>query len=179
MKPLNLTDDREAFLDQLVEDLNSAIESYDTHTLSTEGSHAEYVESFGYGDGTPELDHLSGAAKALVALIPKGKRREALQACSSVESVNVFYQDNEVFRCMIGEAEHQIDGELSDRVNSLSVEEFEAFSRRIDSYVNARHKDLYYTSHDYEGFALILDEEKLEAWLTERGINVPEEGSAQ
>lgn len=152
------------YLDELVEELNECAEQCEEYDESEDCCLAEYISDLGYNECQYETKHLTDEARAILENLSAKDARQAVLDCSHVELVNEFYQVNEVFSGHLGEQEHQLDNELSNKITALKPEEFQYLAKHAACYISDTNKDLIYINHGFDRWVLIVDEEKLENW---------------
>ena len=152
-----------------LQDITDSAEEYAT---SEESPLADFLDGMYYGEvdsSQIDLSRLSDeaatAVTALIKLNPKSWRSDLRDMCDLIHVPNMYYRDGEILSCQIGEQEHQIDSsmEVVAKIKALSPEEFESIKNEfLGSCSKQTDRDFgFYTAHDYERFALILDEEKI------------------
>lgn len=161
-----------ALYNEVKEELESITESAEEYASSEESPLAEFVGDMFYGEVDASQINLSrcsdeaaDAVKALIKRTPKNWRSRLREFCELVHVPDIYYRDAEILSARIGEQEHQIDSsmEVVEKIKRLSPEEFEEIKNEfLGSRCKQTDRDFwFYTVHDYERFALVLDEEAL------------------
>lgn len=92
-----------------------------------------------------------------------------------VEISDMYYNTNEIASMGLGEEEYELDSDddLTDEINSLSEEDYKELDRAVSIRKHTRSggNNTYtiYYGDTYDRFVLILDEDKLDAYLTKLG----------
>lgn len=161
---------KQTHLEKLIEDFNEYCKGVEDYLNSEESMHAEFCQSFGYGDGeieTRQLDDEGRDAVAdLEALLPrKSDFQSTLADCCDLLLIGIYITDNEVYSCTIGEHEDQLDDAMVERINSLTPEEFKEFRRDVEAYIpehdGKMRSDCVYFNRNYDRWVMVLDVEKL------------------
>ena len=173
---------REELVEEVIAQYNSEIEHAGEYATSPDSCYAEFVSDWGHGEGVIFDDlqnsgHLSDGIKAVFSQLEKKGVSEddimnlVLAHCETILT-GVYYEDGEVFSATIGESEYQPNDELLDKYNTLTDEEKELVRRKSKGRISGGVCDGWiYTTHDYERFVSILDEDSfLEAAIEEFGI---------
>jgi hypothetical protein len=160
---------------ELIEQIDEYAERMSEYALSDESCHAEFCQSFGYGDDVPRLDDLEPHVRELVAKLKdestKGTFLSALGDCCELVQTGIYIQTNEVYSVGLGEIEEQLPDEISESLKTLSDEEYALVRRGVNHcYMPERarsYSDCIYLNHSYDRFVLVLDEEKLADAVTD------------
>lgn len=152
-------------LNQLILDIESYEESARDWVLSDESPHAEFCQSFGYGEA---MDDVRRALKDCVSdesevyAIDRALRcndeqlKAVIEDCCALERVGIYIQHNEIFSVVVGEVEEQLPDEIIERLNVLSDEQ-----RKAIECVAGIKGDYTYINCDYDRFVMVLDMERL------------------
>lgn len=152
---------------EFLQDITASAEEY---SVSEESPLAEFVSEMFYNeiDETQiSLDRLetetADAVKRLIKRNPKNWRSKLREHCELIHVPDIYYRDSEILSATIGEQEHQLelDDEQRKLFKELTPEEFEKIKCEFLGLRSKQTDDSFwfYTVHDYERFALILDEE--------------------
>lgn len=159
-------------LEQVKEELESITQSAEDYVQNEDSPLAEFINDLFYGEvPASQLDYSrlsdenAEALKKLIKRYPKNWRSKVREVCELVYVSDMYYRDNEILNAQIGEQEHQIDSSMDivKKIQALSAEDFEQIK---NEFLGSRSKQTdrdfwFYTSHDYERWALIVDEELL------------------
>lgn len=144
--------------------------SAEEYAVSEDSPLAEFVSSFCYHELTLDqmLEHCR-LEDATIELIKSYHSKLGLKALhtileenSELQLVDIWYQDGEICSATIGEQEHQVDDTLAEAYQTLSPEDKERVERESGAGIPSRGDGRWiYTSHDYERWIMLADEQKL------------------
>lgn len=159
-KKLNKPTIRQRVVNKFIKDFKAEEESAEEYALNEDSCLGEFVASFGYGDGTVSFEYASDELKQAIEEFLQFKPVRDLVPFCSVEVCGMHYEDNAVFSATIGEQEHQLSDELDERFDKLSEAEREYVNGELYEKWKVGSSKFFYTSHEYDRFVLIIDEDK-------------------
>lgn len=183
-----LNDDQIEKLDKLVEELRDTVEVTDNYyTDNEDNAYAEFVSSVGYGgesihaveDRVRSLwkdDLISDTDYDFFKAVFKFKQRDAAQIIADLSDLrfinNYRAVDYEVYSINLGEIEDQVPEDLFDKIKALNDDERSYLIDQSRDFcglmISSDNKSAYYyTDHNYERWALILDTDRLKEKITE------------
>lgn len=159
-------------LDSIVEGYDDEDTSAEEYSKSEDSPLAEYVASFGYGEGdisgminNAELsDDVKTALKAYLKQHGRESTLDLLERYSTLDRCNIYLRDGEIYSATIGEQEHQVRKELSAAFQTLTPEEKDYVIKHTKAgiFSSSRNSgEFIYTSDDYHRWVMIADEESL------------------
>lgn len=168
--------------DQVKEELENITKGAEDYSISEESPLAEFLSDMFYAEVDDsqiyfgELsDEAAAALKDLIKRNPRSWREKVRNLCELEYIPNIYRRDGEILSVHIGEQEHQIDSSMDvvKKIQKLSPDDFESIK---NEFLGSRTKQTddnfwFYTVHDYERFALIIDEDKLLKAVKKGGSN--------
>ncbi len=169
MKNANKTFELSESLFDLVDRINKAIKAAEEWDHDENCCHAEYCQSFGYGEDAPSFENLrdEGLKHVLEELYYRDPERakDLLTQHGSLERVDMYTQWSEVYSVPIGEQEHQFS-EFGAEIDALTAKEFEYLKAKVNAYT--QNGEWYTIDHGMDRWILKVDEDAL---IQELGVN--------
>lgn len=171
-----INEKRKSELDALAAQIDEIAQSTDELLETEESMHADYCQSFGYGDGEPDLrdltDEIAPKVKALKKATGKDFKSELASVCN-LEFTGIYTRSNEVYSVIIGEYEDQLPEEIAAQARAMSDEEKEYLRCQIsNACLGYSCPDCIYINKDYDRWALVVDEDRLDERLTELNVEI-------
>ncbi len=154
-----LTDDQ---IQILAEKLDNEARFCSDYALSEDSPVAEFVQSFGYGDGEMDLDGLDDDIRdqvyKLKSFLSRESFRKVMESCCALEFGDSYRVENTIYAMEIGETEHQID-DLG--LRKLTKQDRELVRKACtEAYLGD--SDCIYTNHSGDYWRMILDVDKFQ-----------------
>jgi hypothetical protein len=144
-------------LETLIDRINEEIESMARYNESEESAMAEFVQSFGYGEGEPDFSDLEPHA---IEAIEKLKARHPDDFLSRLGDYchlsweTIYLTHNEIYSASPGETEDQLSDELVAQLESLTPDQLETVGRSLNGYLSG---DMIYLDYNYNRWVMVLD----------------------
>lgn len=165
--------DFSASLDEVINHVNYWVESIDQYVQSDECPHAEYVQSFGYGDAdtTEVLDNVERLLKdsidrelvdEITTYLGSLSSRDLFHLLSDharlEHTPNIYSIHGEIFGISLGEIEEELPDDLKEELKSLSPEDLQTLYSSVDVPLKGA---CGYLDYNYHRWTLILDTDSL------------------
>lgn len=156
-------------IQQIIDGYNQEVAWNEEYDLSEDSSHAEFCSSFGYGEATVSdiVEHAYKLEDETIEAIKAAGEKysskmflELLQNHCELKLVGIYREFGEIYSCQIGEYEHQPSDDLLNAYLALTPKSQAKVRKSVNGYISdSTCKGWIYTSHDYDRFVMVLNEE--------------------
>lgn len=143
--------------------------------LDDSSPHAEYVQSFGYGEAyIPDLinsadleDTTKNALRSFFKENGTQKTLNLLEQHGDVITAGINIRSGEIYSCEVGEIEEQPDDDLRTAFLALSIEDRKEVARQVDEYLQTEGSCAgnIYINLSHNRFVMVVDEDELRSSL--------------